>query len=610
MSPQGRNHRFARRVAVLLGAAALMILLPTMAAAHPLGNFTINHYAGLRVSTDQIALDVVIDHAEIPAFQERSRIDADGNGTLSAAEIEAERVAACPRLAADLSLTSGGAEVVLVPTAAGLAFPLGTTGVATMRLVCEYAAALSTPVAAPTSVRFEDRSWPDRIGWREIVVAGSGTIVTSSLPSISTSQRLTAYPTDLLSQPLDVRVAAFTVRAGGPALPPWSAADASGVAVPDPATGADPRRPSSDPSVGAAAVPGGVAGEISGLLGASDLTPVVLLVSFLTAIALGAGHALTPGHGKTIMAAYLVGTRGSARHAVGLGLATAVSHTIGVLLLALLIVLAGAALPADRVYPILAAASGVIVLTIGAWLVAGQVTRWLRVWRRPTVALAGAGGRVAGPFSDPGQGFGRVGAHGHAADHGHGHGLGHGHGHGHETDHRPEPARTVVVGSAGARFGERHAVRALNGAGAGAGMAMSTQTPGPAAVHRHGLWSHSHLPSSDQGERGLSWRTLFALGLSGGLVPSTNALLILVATVAAGRAPYGMVLVVAFGLGMAAVLVGVGLALVYASDLLARAPRSAAVGRVLVAAPAVAAVAVLALGLVLTAQAIGGSAVF
>ena len=85
-------------------ALAMGALLPALALAHPLGNFTINHYAGIRVEPDRVVLDVVVDQAEIPTFQEKLRIDTDGDGSVSDAETEAERVAACPVLAGSLTL--------------------------------------------------------------------------------------------------------------------------------------------------------------------------------------------------------------------------------------------------------------------------------------------------------------------------------------------------------------------------------------------------------------------------------------------------------------------------------------------------------------------------
>ena len=120
--------------------------------------------------------------------------------------------------------------------------------------------------------------------------------------------------------------------------------------------------------------------------------------------------------------------------------------------------------------------------------------------------------------------------------------------------------------------------------------------------HSHGGITHRHLPAD--GSR-LTWRSLFVLGLAGGIIPSTNALIILLATIATGRAAYGLVLVVAFGLGMAVVLGGVGLGLVLARDRLDGLPSTSRLGRVAPYAPLMAGFVVFALGLFLTSQAIG-----
>ena len=129
-------------------------------------------------------------------------------------------------------------------------------------------------------------------------------------------------------------------------------------------------------------------------------------------MALGAGHALTPGHGKTLMAAYLVGTRGTVRHAAGLGLAVTVSHTLGILVLALLVTGAESALPADvvvRAVPIVAAAAFV---AIGASMVVAELRR-----RRRRAQLATALTRAHD------EEHARMHAHGHdhdpSAAHGH-----------------------------------------------------------------------------------------------------------------------------------------------------------------------------------------------
>ncbi len=270
--------------------------------------------------------------------------------------------------------------------------------------------------------------------------------------------------------------------------------------------------------VAGGAVPGGVGADIAGLLETGDLTPVVLVGSIVAAMALGAGHALTPGHGKTLMGAYLVGTRGTAVHAVALGLSVTISHTLGILVLAAVVILFRGVLPPETFNRLAPIVSGLLVLGIGAWLLLGQLRS-----RRGVRGTAGG-------------------------DHSHGHDQGHDHAHGHE------PAGTA-----------------------------SPQPDGP----------------------NLTWRSLFVLGLAGGVIPSTNALIILLAAIATGRAAYGLVLVVAFGLGMAVVLGGVGLGLVLARDRLETLPAGSSLGRVATYAPLAAGIVVFSLGVYLTTQAVG-----
>ena len=138
------------------------MLLPAVVAAHPLGNFTINHYAEVRIEPDRVLLDVVIDQAEIPAFQSRQGFDLDADGSVSDEEIEAGRVAACDELAVDLELTVDDAELELRTIEAGLSFPPGVGGLSTMRLVCGFEAPLAGPIGAdPVRVAFADLSVPE-----------------------------------------------------------------------------------------------------------------------------------------------------------------------------------------------------------------------------------------------------------------------------------------------------------------------------------------------------------------------------------------------------------------------------------------------------------------
>jgi nickel/cobalt transporter (NicO) family protein len=518
----------------LLLAVALLAVAPALASAHPLGNFTINHFAGIRVSTDRIDVDVVIDRAEIPTFQERQALDTDGDGSVSASEIETARHAACGTLAADLRLSVGGAVAGLTAEAAGLSFLTGAGGLSTMRLVCEYRAILPVPLSIGTAVAFEDRSFAERIGWREIAIAGDGTTISgaaSATPAESVSSRLTLYPTSLLAQPLNERSIAVAASPGGPSLAAWTAPDAAPLAM-GASAGGGPASPSTPSLV--SSVPGGIGNELASIIDASDLTPAVVLGSLLVAVALGAIHAISPGHGKTIMAAYLVGTRGTARHAVGLGLTVTISHTLGVMALAAVTLLAANVLPPEKLYPILGVTSGGLVIAIGGSLLLSR----LRVIR--------TGRRVVADGRD----------HEHAEGHGHAHAPDGGH---HQT------------------------VAVMTG------------------LHYHGGRAHSHLPPAGSS---LSWRSLFALGLSGGLVPSASALILLLGSIAAGRVAYGVVLVLGFGLGMAVVLGGVGLALVRASRLIERLPKARSLGRLAGLAQVGTAALVMVLGVFLTSQAL------
>jgi ABC-type nickel/cobalt efflux system permease component RcnA len=416
-----------------------------------------------------------------------------------------------------------------------------------MRLVCEYEARLASPIAAGATIAFEDRSFAERIGWREIVVLGDGLAIGgdgTGTDGEGVSRRLTSYPADLLTQPLDMRSIAVTATPGGSALAPWSAPDAQPLTA-APAPAAPVGGPATAGSIGA--VPGGVADDLAGLIDIDDLTPLAILGSLAIAFGLGVVHALSPGHGKTIMAAYLVGTKGSSRQAVGLGLAVTVSHTLGVLVLAGITLAASSVLPPERLYPILGVASGALVIAIGASLL------WARL--RAIGLLPARSDR------------------GHDHDHDHDHGVGHARFDGHAHSHpHPHPQRHAHVHPHVAR--QRH----VDEAGT---------SPGEA-------------PASD----GVSWRGLVALGLSGGLVPSASALILLLGSIAAGRVAYGVVLVLGFGAGMAVVLAGIGLLIVNARRLLDRRPSMARLQRLAMPIQLATASLVVALGVVLTGQAL------
>ena len=433
-------------VAAFVAVAGTVLALgsgASPAAAHPLGNFTVNTYTGLTLRPDQVAVDRVLDMAEIPAFQARPEADADPVGY---------RRRECARAAEGLRLRVEGRRVALRVEGSTLSFPPGQAGLDTLRLECSLSASVALG-GGDRHVELSDPTAGDRIGWHEMTAAGEGVaIVAADVPRRSLTDRLTTYPEGRLRSPLDVRSAHLRVRAGGAGGPPGA-----GVGI-------------EASSAGPGAAPG--AGRFAALVTARRLTLPLVLLAVVAALVLGAFHALAPGHGKTVMAAYLVGQRGQLRQGLGIAIAVAVTHTAGVLGLGLALTLSSA-LAADQVYPWLTLASGVVVVVVAVGLLA-------RVARR----------------SRPGEGPGH--------DHDHGHGHAHGHAHGHEH-------------------------------------------------HGHG---HGHERAA------MGWRSVVGMGFAGGLVPSPSALVVLLGAVALGRAWFGVVLVVAYGAGLAAALVGTGLLLV------------------------------------------------
>ncbi|MDQ3689250.1 MAG: hypothetical protein M3406_04295, partial [Chloroflexota bacterium] len=355
-----------RRLLASITAVCAILLFPAVALGHPLGNFTINTHNVVRVGDSDAIVDHVLDMAEIPAFQERQEIDTDNDEAVSDAEAGSYAERRCLETTDLLDLQRDGIPLPLELAEVGISFPPGQGGLDTLRLVCVYAAPLDNPIDTETRFTFEDRSHEGRLGWREIVVVGDGMrIGAATVPSQSISARLTSYPEERLTSPMSQTSASFSVLPGGSPLPPFAATDAGPIGEPT-VGGATPATDTPDP------IEQLVAG-MNQVIQIRELTPFFVALSIAIATALGALHAVSPGHGKTVMAAYLVGAQGTARHAIGLGLTVTVSHTLGVLGLAVVTLFASTLLPAERLYPILGLVSGLIIVGIGLYLLVDRL---------------------------------------------------------------------------------------------------------------------------------------------------------------------------------------------------------------------------------------------
>jgi ABC-type nickel/cobalt efflux system permease component RcnA len=356
------------------------------ASAHPLGNFTVNRYARLEVSAGVLRVYYVLDEAEIPAFQDRDAVRRDPNG------FAARRAADIDR---GLSLTVDGKPASLVVQSVALSQPLGQGGLHTLRLAVLYTTALDAH-DAPHTTTFADGNEPDRIGWREIVVnaRGDGQVLQSDAPARDRTDELRAYPADLIQSPLNLRAAGFRFTPGTHAAPalPLSRAEKA---------------------------PARAGGQFAELVTRTHVGPWVLAGMLAVALLFGAAHALAPGHGKTVMAAYLVGTGGRVRDALLVGTIVSAMHTGSVLVLGLVLFHVSRSTSLDRIYPALTFAGGVIVVGIGVWLLRSRLAALRRhnhdhpghdhphshalpvgvspISRRGLVVLAGSGGIVPSP---------------------------------------------------------------------------------------------------------------------------------------------------------------------------------------------------------------------
>jgi len=340
----------------LIVLTAISVKWPATASAHPLGNFTVNRYSRLDLYSDVVRVHYVLDMAEIPTFQEMETIDRDGDGQVSDFESASYGAKKAAELRDKLHLDANGEPTSLNLLSYELSFPEGQGGLDTLRL--------SLLLEAPTSgsqwtVNYRDENYSDRIGWKEIVVqpANGIALLESSAPSEDISNELRAYPEGLLSSPLDQREASFSFIPGsGMAAPP----------VQTMAAEPEPTRPGN---------------SFTSLITVNNLSLPVLLISLLAALGFGALHALEPGHGKTFVAAYFVGVKGTARQALLLGAIIAATHTLGVLAIGLVTLYGSRFILPERLYPWLSLASALIVVSLGLRLLIPRL-KISRIWGR------------------------------------------------------------------------------------------------------------------------------------------------------------------------------------------------------------------------------------
>ena len=443
----GRRTALVASAALLLALGAALTAAPAL--AHPLGNFTTNQLAQVRIDERQARVHYILDQAEIPTFQQIQRFDTNENGAVEGAERGPLLDSELAEISSGLELAADGRPLGLAaPQDARLSFPSGQAGLLLTRVEADFTARL--PRGA-RRVELVSSAFSDRIGWRAIqILPGSGTDVTSSVPATDPTDGLRSYPEDLLSSPPDDLEASFEVRPGS-----------GGITAP---AGLEGGKTSEDRALD------GFANSLAG----GDSRGLLIAFLLVAAFGWGALHALSPGHGKAMVAGYLVGSRGTPRHALILGFTVTATHTAAVFALGLVTLAASEYVLPEDIYPWLGVLSGLLVVCVGISVMRSRFRRWR------------------------------------------------------------------ALRAQGAEEGEQHDNRHDH--------------------HHHRPHSHHHGPPTMRG--------LLGLGVSGGIVPCPSALVVLIAAISQHRIGFGMLLIVAFSLGLAATLVAVGLAVVYGGRLI------------------------------------------
>lgn len=340
-------------------ALGFLLLLSGMgnASAHPMGNFSISHYAHFRASGGQVRLLYLLDFAEIPTLEE---MDTVADGTIQPEEREEFLKDNLAKIQHSLKIAYNGTPLVPHWEKPTLVLRPGSGSLVTALLRME--AVITLPKQAQGSayrITYEDSNYAERVGWREIVAeADAGFhLEQSNASNADRSHALTNYPTSLNNTaPHDTKASFMVVKGLAPAIPI--------IRKQEPLPAAQPASNRQD--------------AFTRTITLENLSPFNLLIALFTAFLFGAGHALSPGHGKAMVASYLVGVRGTARHAVMLGLVVTITHTLGIYLLGFVAMFASKYVVSEHLYPLLSLLSGLAIVGLGLALLV-QRARLLRV---------------------------------------------------------------------------------------------------------------------------------------------------------------------------------------------------------------------------------------
>lgn len=506
----------------------LMVGWNSLASAHVLENFRwLDVARTVAISSTSVTISYDCDLKVSASKRPPAQIDSDGDGKVSEDEARSFMVATRDYLVADLAVLQGSEMLKVVPMEQGEGDPDG-------RMRAVLTAELSQQRDTTDSVlTIIDPAFL-------LAQIDSGEAVPSTLVRAGDGVHLL---TERGEETVETQIAStasnrIRVRRDSPVL----------LAVAEVASSPAFVEESGD-------------GRLRAAIGAQSLSPWMVIGSLVVAMFLGAVHALTPGHGKTIVAAYLVGTKGRIRDAVYLGLIVTFAHSLSVFLLGAVALAASRYVMQQTLANYLGLVSGLLVLGFGLALLFGRLRRSgsmasvLPVEEHPHEHALGGEPHVH-----------------HEHEHTHPSGgrsnLVHAHAHLHLGTEKHGPAAEHVHSHAESAMAHSHD----HGSGSSS---HHTHEDGHSHDHKvehsHGGSPHVHTVPGELTKRGL-----LALGIAGGMVPCTDAIVVLLIAVAVGRILFGLAIIAAFSMGLAAVLIGIGMIMITSRPLVERLAGGAA----------------------------------
>jgi len=597
----GQARDASARWGLVLLVVASVAMGPGLGMAHQLTGTEIVTLTMLSVDYDSVNGSYEVQYGDLAGLAELRQMDRDRDGQITSSERQAYLDSAGATLGGRLTLTVGG-EPVAISLEEGEVLPAVET--ATPEKLTVHFAVSCGAVDLTQEQRLEYRDANDlpRLVHSDVTIEGLVLVDVVETGLDARGGALKEVYIQSLSSPVE---AAVTLK---PAEAAWGSMTESMLR-----------------QDGEETEPASQTDALQEMLRAENLSTGLVIVALGLALFLGAVHALEPGHGKTLVAAYLIGSRGTVANALFLGVVVTLTHTFSVILLGLITLFASQYILPEQIFPWLGAGSGLLIMGMGLWLYTRVLTG------RSGHVHFGGHSHDHGVGHDHGEahGHGHEGPHDHGDEHSHGedhghehpheHGDEHSHGedHGHEHPHKhgDEHSHGHDHGEGGDgeehehghdqehshdhgyedSHGEDHGHEHSHGDGDAHSHGHDHGEGGDGEEHEHGHGhdhehshdhaetrrelAHSHSPAggeiaSENGQDGersaVSLGVLLTLGITGGIIPCPGALIILLVAVGLHRVVFGLVLIACFSVGLAAVLITIGVLMVKARPLMER----------------------------------------